>query len=267
MPKETWIIGSVLTVALLVGLLGFSSCERKREVEQVRTELDAARAAAAKIQAEANQLKDKLAETQARIEELQKEKDTAVQTHQSLEDEMRAALESKDVTISQLQGKLTVNILDRILFDSGEAELKPDGASVLRKIAAILAQHPQLKIHVIGHTDNVPIRPTARSRYASNWELSTSRATAAVRFLTEKAGVDPRRLGAVGYGEFRPVADNSSPEGRARNRRIAITILSEEMAGADTALPSTTAITSTNAPALPVAPTKETRDQDRPPNE
>ena len=79
----------------------------------------------------------------------------------------------------------------------------------------------------------MPIRAAARSRFPSNWELSTARATAAVRFLTENAGVDPRRLGAVGYGEFRPVADNATPEGRARNRRIAITILSEEMAGAD----------------------------------
>jgi chemotaxis protein MotB len=148
---------------------------------------------------------------------------------------MRNALESKDVTISQLQGKLTVNILDRVMFDSGEAELKPAGAAVLRKVAGVLAQHPNIKVHVIGHTDNVPIRASARNRFPSNWELSTARATAAVRFLTEIAGVDPRRLGAVGYGEFRPVADNTTPEGRARNRRIAITILSEELAGADTA--------------------------------
>jgi chemotaxis protein MotB len=166
---------------------------------------------------------------------LEKEKNAAVQTHQSLEDEMRAALESRDVTISQLQGKLTVNILDRVLFDSGEADLKPAGAAVLRKVATILASHPNLKIHVIGHTDNVPIRAAARNRFPSNWELSTARATAAVRFLTENAGVDPRRLGAVGYGEFRPVADNATPEGRARNRRIAIIILSEELVGADTA--------------------------------
>ena len=129
---------------------------------------------------------------------------------------------------------LTVSIQDRVLFDSGEADLKPAGAAVLRKVATILASHPNLKIHVIGHTDNVPIRPAARNRFPSNWELSTTRATAAVRFLTEIAGVDPRRLGAVGYGEFRPVADNTTPEGRARNRRIAITILSEELAGADT---------------------------------
>jgi chemotaxis protein MotB len=233
MPKETWIIASVLTIALLLGLLGFSSWDKKQRLDQAQLGLTEAHAAAMKSQAEAAELKGRLADSQSRIEELQKEKETAVQTHKSLEDEMRAALESKDVTISQLQGKLTVNILDRILFDSGEAELKPDGEAVLRKVADVLAQHPKLKIHVIGHTDNVPIRAGARGRFASNWELSTARATAAVRFLSEKADVDPRRLGAVGYGEFRPVADNATAEGRARNRRIAITILSEEMAGAD----------------------------------
>lgn len=235
MPKETWIIASVLTAVLLLGLLGLASWEKKREVEKVRAELKEARAAAAKTRTEAADLKDKLVESQFRFSELEKEKNAAVQTHQSLEDEMRAALESRDVTISQLQGKLTVSILDRVLFDSGEADLKPAGAAVLRKVATILASHPNLKIHVIGHTDNVPIRAAARNRFPSNWELSTARATAAVRFLTENAGVDPRRLGAVGYGEFRPVADNATPEGRARNRRIAIIILSEELVGVDTA--------------------------------
>jgi chemotaxis protein MotB len=235
MPKETWIIASVLTVALLLGLLGLTSWEKKQEVEKVRAELAEAQAAATKAEAEAGDLKGKLADSQARNEELHKEQDIVVHTHQSLEDEMRNALESKDVTISQLQGKLTVNILDRVMFDSGEAELKPAGAAVLRKVAAVLAQHPNIKVHVIGHTDNVPIKAAARNRFPSNWELSTTRATAAVRFLTELAGVDPRRLGAVGYGEFRPVADNATPEGRARNRRIAIVILSEELAGADTA--------------------------------
>ncbi len=253
MPKETWIIASVLTAVLLLGLLGLASWEKKKEVEKVRAELADALAAAAKVKAEAVELKDQLAESQARIQELHKEKDAAVQTHQSLEDEMRTALESRDVTISQLQGKLTVSILDRVLFDSGEADLRPAGAAVLRKVAAILASHPKLQIHVIGHTDNVPIRAAARNRFPSNWELSTARATAAVRFLTENAGVDPRRLGAVGYGEFRPVADNATPEGRARNRRIAITILSEEMAGADTAPTA-----APKSPALPGSPAATT---------
>lgn len=249
MPKETWMIASALTAALLLGLLVLASWEKKHEVDKVRDDLATAQAAAANAQAEAADLKDKLADSQARVEQLQKEKDAAVQTRQSLEDEMRNALESKDVTISRLQGKLTVSILDRILFDSGEAELKPAGAEVLRKVAAVLAQHPNIKVLVIGHTDNVPIKPSARSRFPSNWELSTARATAAVRFLTEIAGVDPRRLGAVGYGEFRPVADNATPEGRARNRRIEITILPEELADATTAPTSTS-----KSPALP-APT------------
>src|ERR1022692_3316597 len=251
MPKETWIIASVLTVVLLLALLGLTSWEKKQEVEKVRAELVEAQAAAAKTEAEAADLRGKLADSVARIEGLQKEQDIVVHTHQNLEDEMRAALESKDVAISQLQGKLTVSILDRIMFDSGEAELKPAGAAVLRKVAAVLAQHPSLKIHVIGHTDNVPIRAAARSRFASNWELSTARALAAVRFLAETAGVDPRRVGAVGYGEFRPLADNASPEGRAQNRRIAITILADELVGADTApMPKTTS--PANPP--PVAP-------------
>jgi chemotaxis protein MotB len=253
MPKETWIIAGALTVALLLGLLGLSSWEKKREVEKVRAELTEAQAAATKAQAEAADLKNKLADSEARNEELHKEQAIVVHTHQSLEDEMRNALESKDVTISQLQGKLTVNILDRVMFDSGEAELKPAGAAVLRKVAAVLAQHPNIKVHVIGHTDNVPIRAAARNRFPSNWELSTTRATAAVRFLTENAGVDPRRLGAVGYGEFRPVADNATPEGRARNRRIAITILSEELAGADTAPTATP-----KSPALRSSPAAST---------
>jgi chemotaxis protein MotB len=234
MPKLTWIIAGVLTVTLLVVFLGITAWEKSRELELARAEQAENRAAAAKSQADAKELDAKLADAQAHIEQLEKEKEAVVQTHKSLEDEMRAALESKDVTISQLQGKLTVNILDRVLFDSGEADLKPDGAEVLRKVAGILTQHPNLKIHVIGHTDNVPIKAAARNRFASNWELSTARATAAVRYLCEKGGVDPRQLGVVGYGEFRPLADNSTAEGRARNRRIAITVLSEEMAGADT---------------------------------
>ncbi len=267
MPKETWTIAAGITVALLLGLLGFSLYDKKHQVDQASADLAQARTMVAKSDTEAAALRDTLSQTQARVAELQKEKDTALQSHKTLEDEMRAALESKDVTISQLQGKLTVNILDRVLFDSGEADLKPDGQEVLRKVAAVLAQHPTLKLHVIGHTDNVPIRAGAHARFATNWELSAGRALAAVRFLSEKAGVDPRRLGAIGYGEFRPVADNATAEGRAHNRRIEITILPEELAETLPAspLPHPAAVpvrllNSTNAPAetsptpLPPAP-------------
>jgi chemotaxis protein MotB len=243
-----WIAAGILAVLLVVSLLLWASAMgRLRGLESLQTRLDDANASLARAQAENQKDKDQIAALQSKVADLEQEKDTAAQMAKGLENEMRADLESKDVTISSLQGKLTVNILDRVMFDSGEAILKPAGESVMRKIAAILAGHPQLKIHVIGHTDNVPIRPEARNRFASNWELSTARALAAVHFLTEKAGVDPRRVGAIGYGEYRPIADNATAEGRARNRRIAITILPDELAGADT-VPAVKPDASTNSP-------------------
>jgi chemotaxis protein MotB len=243
-----WIAAGILAVLLIVSLLLWASAMgRLRGLESLRTRLDDANASLASAQGENQKDKDQIAALQSKVADLEQEKDTAAQMAKGLENEMHADLESKDVTISNLQGKLTVNILDRVMFDSGEAILKPAGESVMRKIAAILAGHPRLKIHVIGHTDNVPIRPEARNRFASNWELSTARALAAVHFLTEKAGVDPHRVGAIGYGEYRPLADNATAEGRARNRRIAITILPDELAGADT-VPALKPDTSTNSP-------------------
>ncbi len=246
-----WIAAGILAVLLVVSLLLWASAVGKqRGLESLRTKLDDANASLTSARDENQKDKDQIAALQSKVADLEQEKNTAAQMARGLENEMRANLESKDVTISNLQGKLTVNILDRVMFDSGEAILKPAGESVMRKVAAILAGHPQLKIHVIGHTDNVPIRPEARNRFASNWELSTARALAAVHFLTEKAGVDPRRVGAIGYGEYRPLADNATAEGRARNRRIAITILPDELAGADT-VPAVKPDASTNSPPQP----------------
>lgn len=240
MNKLTWKIAGVISSLALGLVLLLTFAAKNQELASQRLALAdseaallKARAAGAQTEAELAALKAQLGQAGERIGQLQQERDFATQSHRSLEDEMRAALESRDVTISQLQGKLTVSILDRVLFDSGEAQLRPEGEVVLRKVAVFLTQHPRLKVHVIGHTDNVPIRAAARSRFPSNWELSSARANAAVRFMSEQAGVDPRRLGSLGYGEFRPVADNSTPEGRARNRRIAITVLSDELAGAE----------------------------------
>jgi chemotaxis protein MotB len=228
--RPGWIVAGILAASLIVALLLWVTAMGKvRGLESLRPKLDDANSSLAGALADNQTAHARIAALQTQLADLQKEKEMAGQMAKGLEDEMRAGLESKDVTISKLQGKLTVNILDRVMFDSGEAVLKPDGESVMRKIAAILVEHPELKIHVIGHTDNVPIR----SRFASNWELSTARALAAVHFLTEKAGVDPHRVGAVGYGEYRPIADNTTAEGRSRNRRIAIAILPDELAAAD----------------------------------
>src|SRR5271157_3481629 len=250
--KPAWIVAGVMAVLLVAVLLLWASAVGKvHSLESLKPSLDEAKASLTNALAQSAQARDQIAALKSQVAELEKEKEMAGQMAKGLEDEMRSDLESKDVTISNLQGKLTVNILDRVMFDSAEAVLQPDGESVLRKVAAVLAGHPDLKIQVIGHTDNVPIR----NRFPSNWELSTARALAAVHFLTEKAGVDPRRVGAVGYGEFRPIAGTATAEGRAENRRITITILSDELAGVDTVvkpgLPAGTAVAPTDAPAEP----------------
>jgi chemotaxis protein MotB len=224
MPKQTWIVAGALSGALL--LVFVFAAIRKNSLENARLQkaLAETQSALESKAADLAALTNKLSEADARIKELAEEKETVTKSQATLESEMRRALESKDVTISELRGKLTVNILDRVLFDSGEAELKPEGQKVLEKIAGVLGQHTNRQIHVIGHTDDVPIR----RKFPSNWELSAARATAAVRFLQEQAGVDPRRLGALGYGEFHPIAPNTTPEGRAKNRRIEVVILPEE---------------------------------------
>ncbi len=248
--RPGWIAAGIMGALLIAALLFWATAVgRLRGMEALPAQLEEANAKLAGTLAENEKAKDRIAALQSQVTDLEKEKESAGQMAKGLEEEMRSDLESKDVTISKLQGKLTVTILDRVMFDSGEASLRADGEPVLRKIAAILAGHPELKIQVIGHTDNVPIR----NRFAGNWELSTARALAAVHFLTEKAGVDPRRVGAVGYGEYRPIADNSTPEGRARNRRIAVTILPDELAAADAAPARKPAATTNSPPATPEA--------------
>lgn len=252
-----WGVAAIATALAMIFLVcWYNALSRQHDLESLRGKLDDANIGLSAALAENQKFKDQIEALQKQVADLEQEKAMAAQMAHGLEDEMRADLESKDVTISKLQGKLTVNILDRVMFDSGEAILKPAGGLVMRKIATLLTAHPNLKIHVIGHTDNIPIRPEAHGRFVSNWELSTARALAAVHFLTEKGGVDPRRVGAVGYGEFRPIADNATAEGRSKNRRIAITILPDELAVADaapTAHPATSAtLPPPDAVALPV---------------
>lgn len=226
-----WTVAGYLVLLLLLGLGGYELLQQKRENDGLVAQLIEAeeRAAglegtAARHQRELGAVRLELQSIQAEAERLQREQQEARVAQQDLEAGMRAALASKDVTISELEGRLTLNILDHILFDSGNAVIKPEGEQVLRKVATVLEQFPDRQVHVTGHTDNMPIRTV---QFPSNWELSSARALAAVRFLVEHCGTDPGRIAAVAHGEFQPVAENASADGRARNRRIAVVVLPE----------------------------------------
>ncbi|AHF03651.1 flagellar motor protein MotB [Marichromatium purpuratum 984] len=115
---------------------------------------------------------------------------------------------------------LEIEINTSLLFLSGSATLEPAALPVLEEVAKVLARRDS-RIHVEGHTDDLPI---GNSIYPSNWELSSGRAATVVNLFAQN-GVDPRRMVAIGYGEFQPVASNDTAEGRARNRRVAIVVL------------------------------------------
>ena len=251
--KNQALWGVVAALALLAAVVLFGMWSReKRAATAARDEVKAAAAtaedAAQGAAREKNAVQEQLTQAQERLAALDKERADAIRARDGLEQELRSSLKDKDLTISELEGKLTVNILDQVLFPSGEAALKPGGEAMLKKIADVLRRYPDHQVLVAGYTDNVPVRLN-RARFATNWELSALRATAAVRFLCEKAKVDPKRLAAIGYGEFHPVADNATAAGRARNRRIEMVIL-----GRDLLMPAKPAAVPAPTPVVPAAP-------------
>jgi len=147
---------------------------------------------------------------------------------QIIEASLRAEINSGHARVSELKGRLSVNLVEKILFNSGEAELLPQARDVMDRVGAFLNTIADKDIRIEGHTDSVPIGEKLKYKYPSNWGLSAARATEIARYLQDVAKVEPTRLSAVGYGKFRPIADNDTVEGRGTNRRIEIQLISPE---------------------------------------
>jgi len=164
------------------------------------------------------------AERQRQLAEQLQEEKTTLQAKSKEYEELSASLDQEikagQVKISELQGKVTVRMGEKVLFPSGSATISANGKATLAKVADAFGSVKDRMIRVEGHTDNVPIHS---ERFPSNWELSAARAIAVVRFLQER-GIDPRLLGAAGYGEYQPIAPNDTADGRADNRRIEISL-------------------------------------------
>lgn len=157
-----------------------------------------------------------------RIQALEKELEELRNTKGLLEQTLEKEIKDKQVRLSMEEKGLVITFVSEVLFDSGKASLKPEGFSSLNKVAAILIENvPENNIGIEGHTDNEPIK---HSKWKSNWELSAHRALSVLEYL-EKRGVNPERLSAIGYGEYKPVASNDTTQGRQLNRRVEIVIL------------------------------------------
>jgi chemotaxis protein MotB len=207
------------------------SASKKGLEETLRSTSDAKNQKIGELSQRVGQLEAENARLKDDLTQLQKLKEIEVQrtskTYENLLDSMKSEISKGQVTISELKGKLTVNLVDSVLFDSGKAEVKPEGLVVLQKVIDILKSLKDKVIRIEGHTDNVPIVGALTRRYPSNWELSAARAINVARYLQQQ-GIDPALLAAVAYGEYKPVAANDTDEGRAKNRRIEIVLVSKE---------------------------------------
>lgn len=234
----------VLSVTVTLFLFGCVSTQKYSDLEtkNKKTEQDLA-----SIKHENEQQKNKLLDLQSELDKAdmeisdlrkmsdefrilsEKEIEALKRTYDSLEKSLKDEISQGKVQIERAKGKLTMKVAEELFFDTGKAEIKTDGKSVLIRIGTILKKIPEKNIRIEGHTDNIRIISTLRLKYPTNWELGSARATTVARFLQDEVGIDPLRLSAASYGEYRPIATNRTERGRANNRRIEIVLIDRDL--------------------------------------
>ncbi len=195
-----------------------AAVNQELQVELARLDKDAVQLLAAK-----GQLASSLEQTRARLDELRKAQAAAearAALFRELALKLKQMVDAGDLQITLRSGRMVLVLPNDVLFDSGQASLKPNGKELVEQLGFALVTLPNRRFQVSGHTDNQPIR---FSGFTSNWQLSSERALAVVSLLIQ-SGMRPETLSAAGYGEFDPVAGNDTTEGKAHNRRIEITL-------------------------------------------
>lgn len=153
------------------------------------------------------------------------EKERMKSTYEQLLASLDKEVGQRTIEIQHYKDALTINIMDKIFFDSGKAEIKPEGADVLRRVGTILKNVPEKMIRIEGHTDDIPIGQKIAEKYPTNWELGAARAANVAEFLRTEVGLDPRRMAVVSYSMYRPIVPHTTKGNRAKNRRIEIVVI------------------------------------------
>jgi chemotaxis protein MotB len=223
--------GAVLAASLAAG-----GCVSKGDYEKLEADKNAEIAGLKKDKTALEQQKMSLEQQQAdsrkQIDALEQQKAQIAAASQqdktqydalvrNLTDEVKKG----ELQVRQYKDMLTVDVAEQLFFDSGRADLKDTGKGVLKKVGEAIKGYNDKVIRVVGHTDNVPIKTKA---FPSNWELSVARATTVVRYLQE-VGIPPERMVASGRAEYDPIAENDTPDGRKKNRRIEITLIDKNL--------------------------------------
>jgi chemotaxis protein MotB len=177
-----------------------------------------------RLETERTGLGGELDEAKKRMEELRKaqvQAEARAAQFRKLVTQFKALTDSGKLKVEIRENRMIIALGDKILFDPGKTDLKPEGKDALAQVTVVLKDLPNRNYQVAGHTDNIPIKS---GKFRSNWDLSTARAVEVVNFMIS-AGLDPKRLSAAGYADMSPVAPNDTPENKAKNRRIEITLV------------------------------------------
>ena len=173
------------------------------------------------LNANVSNLQQENAELSSKADQYKSELDRLENSRRDLEEKLKGT----GVTVKIKDGAVSVSLPGAILFDSGQTILRSQSKAVLKKIASvIIAGAPNELVRIEGHTDNDPIS-RQKEKYKSNWELSTARAAAVLHFFVEDCGIPPTRVYIAGFGQYQPIANNTSSAGKAKNRRVEFVII------------------------------------------
>jgi chemotaxis protein MotB len=190
---------------------------------ELLAQLEAKEQALTAENARLEKLKKELEDRSNRVAELENviaTKDAAMTALKNAISRALTDFEGKGLTVEQRDGKVYVSMENKLLFSSGSWAVGSEGTRAVKQLGNVLGDNPDIAVLIEGHTDNVPYQ--GNSQLSGNWDLSTKRATAIVNILRENPSINPENLTAAGRGEYAPVATNSTPEGRAKNRRIEV---------------------------------------------
>ncbi|HXZ25084.1 MAG TPA: OmpA family protein [Nitrospiria bacterium] len=234
--------GLIITGCVSTGTFDQMQAQKDKEITALKKENADLAQQKDKLEGNFHTLKERFAEleqrrlsTEQRAGSLQEENAALVaasqkqqQQYEALVQGLSSEVRKGQIEVRQYKNMLSVDLAEKIFFDSGRATLKPGGKEILKKVGEALKGYDNKIIRVVGHTDNVPVAKSLQATFPTNWELSVERATTVVRFLQE-VGVPPERLVASGRSEYDPVASNDTPEGRQKNRRIEIMLIDKNL--------------------------------------
>ncbi len=199
--------------------------QREQKIKRQEDALAALDNTKRQIETSIHYLESQLESREARIKEQEKMIHDLQSTKGQIETNLKKQIKAHQIKLEEMEGKLKVTFIDKILFDSGSVRINKNGQELLLILAETLRENKDQNIIIQGHTDNVEIGPELVKIYPTNWELSAGRSTAVLRYLIENAGIAPERCVASAFSFYKPVASNESEEGRRQNRRIEIILV------------------------------------------